>query len=293
MTLEVISNGLGSQSMYLLLMAAKGEIPARISITGDTGSENDRELSTGERISNRQYFDEIVTPFCSRHGIDARFVRSRDANGNDLPPLIDHLRQVISEGKIKSAKIPMFGSRGGRLLQVCTDKWKIRAINQEARRMGAKLLISAQGIHHGEAARRVKGKFLFDREDGYCIYQNMVKRNGLLVPVKWCQHYYPLVDKKLKREDCVRGLRNEGIPYLTSSECDMCPHQDIARWRRHSPEMLTQIAAIEERMGGNFFFTDERIPLMAALDRKDAKLLAKNEAAEETDFGCGNSYCGV
>src|SRR5271165_1323759 len=128
---QSISNGLGSQSMYLVLLAARGEIPATVSITADTGAEHDCLWNTGERTSAKVYFERIVEPYCTDHNITARFVRSVDKDKQLLPDLLEQLKQTIKDGKLNSIKIPVFGSRGGRLMQSCTDKWKIRAIHQE------------------------------------------------------------------------------------------------------------------------------------------------------------------
>lgn len=40
-----VANGLGGQSMYLFYLACHRRIPATLSITGDTGGENDRVCS--------------------------------------------------------------------------------------------------------------------------------------------------------------------------------------------------------------------------------------------------------
>ena len=154
--------------------------------------------------------------------------------------------------------------------------------------MGAKTLRTAQGIHIGEAARRVKGRYLYD-EHGYSIYQEQVKVKGELKDVKWCTHLYPMVDRRELREDARKGLEARGIPYLMSSECDGCPHKDIARWDRTAPEKLIELAGMEASMNGEYFFTSERIPLMDAIE----KMRARKDKQIEADFGCGNSYCGI
>ena len=281
--LESISNGLGAQSMLLCVLACRGEIPATVSITGDTGWESDRTCSDGRKMTSEQYFDEVAAPLCQRGGIQARFVRSRDVNKNHLPSLISHLEKCAANG-IKP-NIPMFGSRGGRLRQVCTDKWKIRALRQEARRMGAKTNRNAQGIHYGEAFRRVRGNFL-GMDGRWSIYQTTVKVKGEWKPVKWQTHYYPLVDLKLTRESVQELLRKEGIPYLLSSECDGCPHKDPARWKRTSPEIIAELARIESLFAGELFFTDKRIPLLEAIKEMESN-------GQEPDFGCSNFICGV
>ena len=300
--LESTSNGLGAQSMLLFLMACRREIPATVSITANTGWEADRTWSNGRRGPISEYFNEIVVPMAEKHGLKAVYVRSVDVHKNPLPDLIDSVRKAAAAGTFKGLHIPMFGSKGGRLRQSCTDKWKIRAINQYARSVGATTSCSAQGIHMGEASRRVKGRFL-RMEGKWSIYQNTVMVKSVLPDgtktkvekdVKWLTHYYPLVDLGLNRNDCQRLIVAEKIPYLLSSECDGCPHKDLTRWERTDPKVLADLANIEAQFNGEFFFTDKRIPLLESIEAMKAERAKNPERYKvEADFGCQNSICGV
>lgn len=295
MNLEIVSNGLGAPSMYLLYLAGLRDIPATVSITADTGAERDRLWSTGERSTAARFFRELVEPLAGEWGIEARFVRARQKNGASLPTLWEHTKRMIEQGKFGAIKMPLFGSRGGRLRQVCTSRWKVAAIRQEARRLGARRVRSAQGIHMGEAARRVKGanaRF----ESGFWTYDDIdgSTRDGRPRIVKWASHYYPLVDRGVHRRTVEAELRRLNIPYLVTSECDCCPHKDAARWLRTSPEMIEEIAYWEAKMNRQFFFTDQRLPLKRAVHKMQAERAAQGNIFDDTvEFGCGNGVCGV
>lgn len=286
--IESLSNGLGAQSVLLFLMACRREIPATISKTADTGWEADRTWSNGRKSTIKQYYDEIVVPMGLKYGIETAFVRSVKKDGSALPAILMHVETAIKSGK--SPTIPMFGSKGGRLRQSCTQKWKIAALRQHARRDGAKTECNAQGIHLGEASRRVKGQFL--RMSGrWSIYQTESSPGN---PVKWQTHYYPLVDLGFNRNECQRRIVAEKIPYLLSSECDGCPHKDLTRWERTSPEVLKQLSDLESRMNGEYFFTAKRIPLMEAISVMQKERASNPEKYKvEADFGCSNAICGV
>lgn len=330
MHIQSLSNGMGGQSMYLLWLAGQGRIPATYSITADTGSELDCLWSTGERTTAAEFFARVVKPLADGWGIDARFVRAVDKNKNPLPPLHEYARQFIHLGDGKKQMMPLYGIRGrngrSQLRQTCTERWKVAAINQEARRLGAKTLCTAQGIHLGEAARRTKGVYLremfFDGtaasyydlpsvaddapidyiqprpEGSFSLYQSTRTVKGQVIRLKWLTHYYPLVDLRMNREAVAEEMRRLDIPYLVTSECDMCPHKDLPRWQRTSPETVDRIAEHEAEYGGQFFFTDKRVPLKEAI-------ALMTEAAErgaagrmlplfdDTDFGCRNDVCGV
>lgn len=288
--------------MLLFLMACRREIPATVSITANTGWEFDRKWSNGRVGSAKEYFDEVVVPLGIKYGLDARFVDSVDKHGVPLPGLMEYTWRVANSGNFKGLNIPMFGSRGGRVMQRCTEKMKIRACRQEARRMGATTNCNAQGIHIGEAARRVKGIYLRD-EGKWSIYQTSEEitvknpdgtKTKTQKPIKWQTHYYPLVDLGLNRRDCQERIIKENIPYLLSSECDGCPHKDLTRWERTSPEVLDNLVRLEAKFNGEFFFTDRRIPLLEAIAAMQADRERDPERFKvEADFGCQNAICGV
>lgn len=285
MLIDALSNGLGGQSMLLLHMACTGEIPARFSITADTGSEDDRVMQDGTRISAGDFFRSFVAPLASRSGIEAFFVRAQYKNGSPLPPLHEHMA-----ANLHMQNVPMFGSEGGRLRQICTDKWKMRAIRQLMRRLGGKRARNAVGLHFGEYERRKSGVWLGHFEHNEMKYAYYQTTDGRKAPraIQWMHHYYPLVDAMLNREAVQERLSKIGIPYLVTSECDHCPHQDDTRWLAHTPETLERVAQLEDRYDGEFFFTDKRIPLRLALEEMRA-----NPRNADPIFGCKNGLCGI
>lgn len=242
MHIEAISNGMGSCSMRLLVLAAEGEIDAKLSITGDTGSESDALWNTGERTTAKKYFDQVTEPYAREHGIEAVFVRAHKKDGKKLEPIIALLAQGITAG------VPLFGSEGGRLPQGCTHKWKIRAVRQELRRRGAITAQVALGLTLDEVGR-IKGS-----------------------DVKWCKNWWPLIQlKKMYRATAIEHLERRDIPYLLSTECDMCPHKDYWRWSNTEPRLVEYIAELERKFSG-LFFTPMRTPLLDAIQQmKDAK----------------------
>lgn len=306
MHLDVISNGNGAQSIAMLVLAAKGVIKPRVAICGDTHWEEDRLWSDGTRSSAIEYFNAVVAPFAKASGIAASMVTKRSKDGTDWN-LQAHTRQMIAEKQFNHIKIPLFGSEGGRLLQACTDRAKISALNQAARALGATSATQYIGIHIGEADRRLSKFSTFGikplRTEGQFNIWPIVERiekierpDGRLVKTprfrQWTAACYPLVDLRLTREDCQRICDDAGLAYLISSECDCCPHQDIDRWDRHTPEVIDELATLEARMDGQFFFTSTRIPLKAALVQlRYAKAVDAQQGS--LSFGCDSGgYCG-
>lgn len=286
-----VANGLGGQSMYLLYLASQKKIPATISITADTGWETDCDLMDGTKTTAEEFFFKYVKPFGDKWGVPAVFVRTKTKDGNDLPGIPDYLQEKHALGKLKAAPIPMFGSDGGRLKQSCTDKWKLSAMRQYCRSIGAKTARSAQGIHYGERARRVKGKYL-GAENGYNIYQSTKMIDGEEKSVKWLSHYYPLVDLQMTREDVRREMDRLGLPYLVSSECVGCPHADPWRWLRRTDESIEAVVQLEDMYKGVFFFTAQRRPLRQVIQEMKENRDAQGSLFDVANFECTDGWCG-
>lgn len=240
--LEVLSNGMGGPSMYMMVLAHQKKIPATLSITADTGWENDCLLSNGQRVTAQEFYNDIIRQIGIEFGIKTAFVRSQDKDGKPLPALGEQMRKGIIPG------VPTFGSNGGRLTQGCTGKYKIRAIRQELRRRGATTARCALGLTMDEVHR--------------------MKQN---VDVAWHKVYWPLINERLYRVTIEDRLNDLGIPFMVTSQCDGCPHQDYARWSRLKGETISDIIEIEAGLNGTQFLTDRRKPLSEALEDMKAE----------------------
>lgn len=279
MHIDYVANGMGAQSMYLLYLASQKRIPATVSLTADTGWENDCDLNDGTKTTAREFFDNHIKPFADKWGVDAYFVRAVNGKGEPRPSIYDYLVD-----RDTPASIPLYGSNKGQMMQSCTDRWKIQAMKQQCRRMGAITARSAQGIHWGERARRVKGQFI-ESVDGFDIYRH----EG----VRWHTHYYPLVDLQLDRAAVKREMDGLGLPYLISSECAGCPHADAWRWLRRTPETIEMVAQIEDKFDG-FYFTDQRRPLRDVIADWREMERSQGNLFDQADFGCkSEGVCGI
>lgn len=162
--------------------------------------------------------------------------------------------------------------------------------------MGATSQRSAQALHLAEM-RRMRGANP-RKEGGWYTWNDLdgtrkVKHaDGRVTEepciVKWCSHYYPLIDLRLTRQHVDEELKRLDIPYIVGSQCDGCPHKNLARWERTSPETIIRLADIERRTPG-WFFTNLRVPLPVAIER----MKAQPRLFDDADFGCGNAVCGL
>jgi hypothetical protein len=232
---------MGGPSMYMMVLAGMKKIPATISITADTGWENDCLLSDGRRVTAREFYNDVIIPVGLEFGIETAFVRAQNGDGRPLPGLGEQMKKGIIAG------VPTFGSNGGRLKQACTGKYKIRAIRQELRRRGATSARCALGLTMNETHR--------------------MKQNN---DVAWHTVYWPLIDQRIYRATIQERLHKMAIPYMVTSQCDGCPHQDLARWSRLATGTIVNLAEIEASFGGTQFLTSRRKPLLIALEEMKA-----------------------
>lgn len=283
MHLEYVANGMGSQSMYLMYLASQKRIPATVSITADTGWENDCDLYDGTKTTAREFYDRHIERLGEEWKIPTYFVRAVDRKKVPIVSIPERMRQIG-----KPTNIPVYGSRGGQQNQACTQKWKLAAMDQQCRRLGATHARAAQGILYSERARRVKGVWI-GNINGFDTYQTTVTRKKVTKTIKWRSHYYPLVDMRMNREDVRAECDRLGIPYLLSSECEGCPHADVERWLRRAPETIEKLANLESTWEGEYFFTKECRPLKEVIE--DFKRIGAGQGELFAGGDCTDGVC--
>jgi len=146
------------------------------------------------------------------------------------------LHKYIAEGNIV---IPAYGDRGGMVYRRCTDRWKIVPIKRWLRAHGAKTATLQLGISLDEFHRMSDS------------------------PLKWLTHLYPLVDKRITRQDCMNIIKREGLSVPPRSACWMCPYRSLSAWhmmKKNNPREFKKAVELEKTMDG-LFLRSERRPL--------------------------------
>lgn len=258
--MNVIQCGQGAPSLFLIILAGQGKIEADIVIWADTGSENDLVLNDGSHVTGSEYFELVTKPLAEDYGLQAYAVKREE-------PL--HETQKLN-GSI-SLDIPVFGSKGGKLKQSCTSKVKVSPSD---------LFLKSLGMNpRFDFVTKLFGITMEEK--------HRVKRS----PKRWQRFKYPLVDLGIYRQQCEEELDNRNIPYLLSTQCDCCPHQDAVRWLRHTPKTIQQLTELEASWNGSFFLTKYLEPLSVALEimREDVE-----RGTAQIDFmACDNGECFV
>lgn len=96
--------------------------------------------------------------------------------------------------------------KAGMLNRQCTGRWKITPIRRWLREQGATQAEQWLGISWDEIQR------MRDSD------------------VQWITLHYPLIEKRMTRQDCINWLERAGLDVPPRSSCVFCPYQSRRSW---------------------------------------------------------------
>jgi hypothetical protein len=120
--------------------------------------------------------------------------------------------------------------------------------------------------------------------------------------VKWAQHRWPLIELKMRRQDCLDWMQKMGYPKPPRSACVYCPFHSDSEWRRLRDEepaefqkaiefdyKIRQIKAQTEQMRGVPYLHPSLKPLdqVDLTDPDENQLLLWNTIQNECEGMCG------
>lgn len=229
--IELLSLGAGVQSSVVALMSAAGELPPlTAAIFADT---------KGEPRDVYQWLDWLEKQL--------PFPVYRASKGN-LGAESGQRRVSGKTGKkyVRCA-VPMWTQRNGKMSGAirrdCTRDYKIRVIEKEARRLGQ--------VQRGDKTVRVRQWIGISTDEA-----DRMKPSQHL----WVEHWWPLIDAGMSRQDCLAWMRERGYPEPPRSACVYCPYHSSKEWHRlqtEAPEDYADAAAFEDRIRRDFREHDE------------------------------------
>lgn len=204
-----MSLGGGVQSGTMAEMIVEGDLPKPdVVIFADTGDEPQDVYRYVEYLGTR----------LSSVGVKLRTVTA----GN----IVDDL----ASGKGRFAAIPAYTVDGngkkGHLRRQCTNEYKIVPIERAVRE---EMLVS--GLSYFDKRDYLRTRRGIKVEAWLGISLDEVAR---MKPSrkKWITNTWPLIQKKMTRNDCVNWLRNHDLPIPNKSSCRICPFHDNNYWRK-------------------------------------------------------------
>ena len=217
--LRILSLGAGVQSSALALMIEKGEVPmVDAAIFADVKGE---PKAVYDWLA---YLKTQITKF------PIHTVTWRDLKQDILD---------AAEGKHKAFTAPFFTKniKTGKkrmLRRQCTSMYKILPVIQKVREL--------IGLKKGE--KRKKGTKV---EMLMGISKDEIVRMRIN-PIKYIQNVYPLVEKEMKRSDCLDWMKNNDYSKPPRSACTFCPYHSMKEWReiKKNKEEWEEVVAMDK-----------------------------------------------
>lgn len=212
--IHLLSLGAGVQSSTLALMAAHGECePMPVAaIFADTQAEP---------ASVYRWLDWLEKQL--------PFPVHRVTRGNLTDDALRLRQRKDGDGKWTKTIIPVFimnrdGSKG-HLHRACTYDYKSAELTKAARRLA--------GIKRGQKTIGVIQWIGISLDE----LQRMKPSRE-----PWCQHRWPLIEKRMTRQKCLEWMESHGYPMPPRSACVYCPFHSNAEWRRLQREEPEEFA---------------------------------------------------
>ncbi|WP_225846975.1 phosphoadenosine phosphosulfate reductase [Streptomyces sp. HPF1205] len=263
--LRTFSFGGGWQSMTALVLAARGELDYRTFIMANVGDDS-------ENPGTITYLHRYAMPFAEAHGLELAVVDRVMKRTKEVRTLYQDLTR---EGS-RSLKIPVRMSNGAPGTRSCTASFKIKVIADELKRRGATADNPATvgiGISLDEIDRANKRR---------CEPHERIE--------------YPLLERGIRRIDCIRVIRSAGLPIPPKSSCWFCPFHRPEAWhemRRTDPALFERACQLEELLNrrrdelgkDHVYLTRFGMPLRRAIPDGVDTLF------DEYDSGCDSGWC--
>lgn len=247
--IHLLSLGAGVQSSTLALMAAAGEVMPMptAAIFADTQAEPPNVYRWLHWLEKRLPFPVHRVTAGS---LTENMLSTKNNRKTGKPYYSNLLPAFILNGD---------GTRG-QVARHCTSDYKIIPIRRLARKLG--------GVKRGQKTIGIIQWIGISLDE---IRRMKPSRDA------WCQHRWPLVEKRMTRLLCLDWMRERGYPDPPRSACIYCPYRRNPEWRRlqlDEPESFAEAVRVEKalqdlhlrisangKIKGTPYLHEDRIPL--------------------------------
>ena len=258
--MKIISLGWGVQSFTLAAMVALGELePVDAAIHADTTHESALTYDFARRW----------TPWLKERGVMVTTIKPERAD------------VVFPEYKnrveIPAYTVNMYGENA-QVRRQCTGNWKIEPIKRylslELDKFGLKktpgVVEQWIGISLDEFQRMKENK------------------------VQYIENRWPLIEKRMTRNDCENWLRAHDLEVPPKSACTFCPYHSTAEWRRikNTPGDWTEAVNIDREIRNASPFGMYIHPSRKPLESVDFRTAEEKGQLSLWDQEC-DGICGI
>lgn len=261
--MRVFSFGGGVQSTAVLVLAAQGKVQYDAFVFANVGDDSENPATIA-------YMQDVALPFADKHGIlmeEVAVIRRKQGRESLLQ------WQLRDE---RSIRLPVRLGNGAIARRSCTGEFKIMPIARWTKAHGATPENPATlglGISMDEMLRMKTSR------------------------IPWQENEYPLIDRRMSRNDCLTLIREAGLPQPPKSSCWFCPFKSMNQWRdqrREQPDLFEKSVALEKTLNA----TRDRIGkdhvwLSGALRPLDQAVGHQAKMDFDQDDNCDGGYCGV
>tara|TARA_R110000765_G_scaffold182691_2_gene288650 strand:- start:811 stop:1650 length:840 start_codon:yes stop_codon:yes gene_type:complete len=228
--LRVLSLGAGVQSTTLALMIEKGEVPmVDCAIFADVGAEPESVYKHLDWLEK-----QLSYPI---HRVQWRNLKDDIISA--------------SQGEYKAFTAPFFTQnintkKKGMLRRQCTADYKIKPVNQKVRQL--------LGYKKGErVAKDTKVEMIMG------ISWDELQRQKIN-QIKYITNIYPLIEKQIRRHQCLKWIEDNNYPKPPRSACTFCPYHSNEEWRliKENKEEWAEVIKLDESIRKQEQFKDSQ-----------------------------------
>lgn len=208
------------------------------------------------------YVRDVSAPYALANGLELIEIRRQTNGGETL------YQRTLRE--TRSIKIPVRMRNGAPGARSCTQDYKRAVIR---RHLGTGAHVVALGISWDEVHRM--------RTDSG--YKNITNE-------------YPLIDLRLARFDCLRIVREAGLPQPPKSSCWFCPFHSTAAWqelRRKRPLLFEAAADLETKLNEKRAALGKDKVYLTSKGGSLRDVIADQPSLIDDDDNCESGYCMV
>ena len=218
------------------------------------------------------------------------FPINKVTKGNLIDDVYKTMNRKDGEKMVRGASIPFHvtkhDGKKGMTHRRCTSSYKIEMIEKEIRR-----ILEIPFRHRFPKDVWVHQYFGISTDE--------MTRMKIPQRKNWSFHY-PLINKQMSRQDCIKYMTDLGLGKPPKSACIYCPFHDNAAWidmKRNRPDEWSECVKIDKdlRKAG---------PKLGLTQAADLYLHKSRQPLDEIDFenkdqyslfedGCDGGYCGV
>lgn len=214
-----------------------------------------------EHPDTLDYVRQVLMPYAAKNGVEFQEIKRDFRNGETL------YQKVLREEK--RIEIPVRMKNGAPGNRGCTKNFKISVIRKW---LGSGNHVIGLGISLDEFQRM--------RDSGSKRFVNE----------------YPLIDLRLSRVDCLKIVRDEGLPQPPKSSCWFCPYHNKQAWqdlRRKRPDLFQKAVELEEILNKKRLAMGRDDVFLTGRGKPLSQVVSDQPLLFEVEDACESGYCMV